>query len=104
MMKLNAHAGPHWNLQDWHQDVVDPAQVRNAGPAQGVATMSGLDANTVHEWLPGTALPDLSDAHHLPTWSTRLQQRLIHPLLLPLLDARRPRFNEAFQPTFIEPE
>jgi glycosyltransferase involved in cell wall biosynthesis len=103
MMKLNAHAGDHWNLGDWHQDVVNPA----APPPpdkQGVATMAGLDTTTVHEWKPGGQLLNVHPADHLPPIGTRLQQRLVHPLLLPLLDRRRRKFDKNYQPTFIPPE
>jgi hypothetical protein len=99
MMKLKANAGPHWKLADWRADVFDPAAAIDAN--QGVATMSGLDTVTLHEWEPGEPLPEFHPTDHLPPAKVRLQQRLVHPLLLPLLDRRRPKYDKRYQPPLI---
>ncbi len=102
MMKLKAHAGGHWKLDDWHKDVVDPAATGNAKKVEGVSTMSGLDIDQVYEWQPGTPLKEVHPLDHLPSAKTRLAQRLIHPLMLPLLDSRRRRYDPSHQPTYID--
>jgi hypothetical protein len=66
--------------------------------------MSGLDHDQVHQWRPGTPLPELHPMDHLPDRKTRLAQRIVHPMLLPLLDPKRRKFNKAYQPTFISPD
>lgn len=101
MMKLNAHAGGHWKLDDWHKDVVDPTAAISQKKVEGVSTMSGLDVDQVYEWQPRSPLPQIHPSDHLPSLGKRMVQRLIHPLLLPLIDARRPTFDPAWQPTFI---
>ncbi len=98
MMKLKAHAGGHWNLEDWHKDVVDPAAAGEK-KTEGVSKMSGLDVDEVIEWLPNAPLRPVPPSR--PPLGKRLVQRLIHPALLPLLDSRRPRFNPSWQPTTI---
>lgn len=103
MMKLKAHAGGHWKLDDWHKDLVDPTTTSgHKKKTEGVSNMSGLDIDQVHEWLPNTPLLDVRPTDHLPGLTTRLQQRLIHPLLLPVMDRRRSRYDPAFQPTFLD--
>ena len=98
-MKIDSSgAGDHWKLADWRQDVVDPAAPPPADK-QGVSTMAGLDTTTVHEWLPGQPLLDVYPTNHLPPPGKRLVQRLAHPLLLPLLDRRRRKFDKSFRPT-----
>lgn len=99
MMKLQANAGGHWKLADWRADVFDPAAVIDA--SQGVATMSGLDTVTLHEWRPGEPLPEHHPTDHLPPAKIRLQQRLVHPLLLPLLDRRRRKYDKSYQPMLV---
>jgi hypothetical protein len=104
MMRLNAVAGRHWKQADWRQDIIDPAAV-DQPKTGGVAVMAGLESNQVRYWAPGTDLPDLRLTNHLPRLRKRAIQRLIHPLLLPLLDRTRKRFDEHFQPTPLdEPE
>ncbi|CAN5558583.1 glycosyltransferase family 2 protein [soil metagenome] len=101
-MKLKAHAGGHWKLDDWHKDLVDPEAASSPTRTEGVSTMSGLDHDQVHHWQPGSPLPELHPMDHLPDWKTRLAQRIVHPMLLPLLDPKRRKFNTAYQPTYTE--
>jgi glycosyltransferase involved in cell wall biosynthesis len=63
----------HWQHPDWTKLVADD------------------NAPDLHYWPPGTELPVVQDAHHLPKFSKRLAQRVAHHVLLPALDAMRPR-------------
>jgi glycosyltransferase involved in cell wall biosynthesis len=103
MMKFKSVSNVrHWKLTDWRADLFVPDGPVDA--KQGVATMAGLDTGTLHEWKPGEPLPDLHPTNHLPPAKTRLMQRMVHPLLLPLLDRRRPRYDRQFQPALIPQE
>ncbi len=101
MMKLNAHAGGHWKLDDWHKDLVDPNASKPI-QEQGLSIIGGLDANHVFEWEPGTRLPDVRRSDHLPPLYARAAQRLAHSCLLSLLDRKRTQFDMTFQPTFLD--
>lgn len=101
-MKIHPTAtGDHWKLDDWRKDVFDP-DAANSSRREGVAHLDGL-SDALREWAPGTELPDPRPRGHLPGPGTRLVQRLVHPLLLPLLDRRRPRYDKSFQPAAMPP-
>lgn len=107
MMKIDPKAtGGHWKLADWRKDLVDE---RGGSQAQatgvGLADTSSVDSGPLLYWKPGTELVEHPFHNHLPPWiPKRLAQRVVHPLLLPLLDARRRRFDPEYQPTFISDE
>jgi glycosyltransferase involved in cell wall biosynthesis len=103
MARLNPQGmGGHWQLADWHQDLVD-AQGRSAAQASGVglADNSGVDSGPLLYWEPGTQLREQPLYNHVPRSAQRLAQRLVHPLLLPVLDPLRPSFDPSFQPMLI---
>lgn len=102
MMKLNAHAGGHWKLDDWRKDLVDEqGQSESQQTGQGLADNSGVDTGPLLYWKPGTELPEVRLYNHTVGLGKRAIQRIIHPLMLPLLDRRRPAFNPSFQPKLI---
>jgi hypothetical protein len=104
MMRLKAHAGPHWKLEDWRQELVDAGgeSISSTGEKKtGLAGELGVDTGPLYFWDPGTELKEMPLRNHVPRPFTRLQQRLVHPLLLPILDRRRPKFDPSFQPTAI---
>jgi hypothetical protein len=102
MMGFKAHAGGHWKLDDWRQEVVDE-KGRSASEAAkvGLAGETGIDTGDLLYWEPGAPLKEVPMHNHVPPLRTRLQQRLIHPLLLPALDRRRRRFDPAYTPPLI---
>jgi hypothetical protein len=105
MMKLKAHAGGHWNLEDWHKELVDASPgVQEPVEKVGLASQNGIDTGPLYHWQPGVPLQEQPLHNHVSPPRTRLMQRLIHPMLLPLLDQRRPRFDSSFQPIPIPPE
>jgi hypothetical protein len=105
MMKLKAHAGGHWKLEDWHKELVDSDGISTAEQTKvGLAGERGIDTGPLMYWKPGTPLLEQPLHNHIPQPFTRLQQRLVHPLLLPILDRRRPRYDRSFQPVPIPPE
>ena len=105
MMKLKAHAGGHWNLEDWRQELVDSAGISASGRTKvGLNILNSIDTGPLLYWKPGTPLPEQPLHNHLPSPLTRLQQRLVHPLLLPILDRRRPAYDSSYQPVPIPPE
>lgn len=105
MMKLKAHAGGHWKLEDWHKDLVDSAGASAAEQIKaGLAGERGIDTGPLYYWQPGTDLPEQPLRNHIPPPLTRLKQRLVHPLLLPLLDRRRPKYDPSYQPVSIPPD
>jgi hypothetical protein len=101
MMKLKPHAWGHWELDDWRTEVVDERGATAgsaAGQKSGVAGESGVDTGPLLYWEPGTELPERPLHNHVPPLRRRLAQRIVHPLLLPLLDARRPPYDPAAAP------
>jgi len=110
MKQHRAKAGGHWDLEDWRQDVVpiganepdrqtaDASSGRRSEKRTGVSQMRGLDSDRLRFWKPGEELPPVDDRSHLAAWPKRLIQRIIHPLLLPLLDRTRPEFDPSYQP------
>jgi hypothetical protein len=107
MMKLKAHAGGHWKLDDWRQELVDAAGASISSTAEqksGLASQKGIDTGPLYFWEPGTELKEMPLYNHVPRPHIRVQQRLVHPLLLPILDRRRPKFDKSFQPVDIPPD
>jgi hypothetical protein len=100
MMKLSAHAGGHWKLEDWRKELVDEhgAAASAQGQRSGLAGESGIDTGPLHFWAPGTELAEQPLYNHVPPMGRRVTQRLIHPLLLPILDRRRPTYDPAASP------
>ncbi|MGD1275947.1 MAG: glycosyltransferase family 2 protein [Tepidisphaeraceae bacterium] len=107
MMQLKAHAGGHWNVQDWRQELVDADGVSVSSQAAqkiGLASQRGIDTGPLYYWQPDTPLREIPLHNHIPPWHTRLARRMVHPLLLPILDRGRPRYDRAYRPTEIPPE
>lgn len=106
MMKLAAHAGGHWKLEDWRKELVDAAGASAAaagGSKIGLAGEKGIDTGPLRFWTPGTPLKEEPLYDHIPPPRRRAAQRIIHPLLLPILDRRRKRYDRSFQPVDIPP-
>lgn len=105
MMRLGAATGPHWILEDWRKDVVDLALSDSGRLEQttdeGLAAAPGHTDSELREWLPGTPLPELQLNNHLANWRKRLAQRMIYPLLVPLIDRRRPKYSPDYVPPFL---
>ena len=101
-MRRNAHAGSHWKIDDWRDELVDASGVTDASgkPVKtGLAGENGIDVGPLHHWAAGTPFPEVPLHNHLPPWRVRLQQRIVHPALIPVLDRTRARFDPAFRPT-----
>ncbi len=101
-MRHRSDAGGHWKLADWRDELVDAtgATAAAAGPVQvGLAGEPGIDVGPLRHWAPGTPLPEVPLYNHVPPWRIRLAQRIVHPLLLPLLDRTRKRWDPAIRPT-----
>ena len=97
--KLAVGLGTHWYVKDWHTDLVDPHAPPGAAKAtEGLAGESGIDTGPLLYWTPGTELPMVRLTNHVPPLRTRLMQRAVHPLLLPILDRRRPAFDSSSEP------
>jgi hypothetical protein len=105
MMKRNAHAGGHWKLDDWRKDLVDEKGVAESQrTGQGLADNAGVDSGPLLYWKPGTELVEEPLHNHVPSLPKRLAQRIIHPVLLPILDATRPTYDASWQPRIIPRE
>ncbi len=105
MMSLNAHAGGHWKLDDWRAEIVDQQGAsESAKTKRGLSGEAGIDTGALNYWEPGTNLPQRPLPMVFDSTLRRATQRLIHPLLLPLLDRRRARFNRAYEPGLIPAE
>jgi hypothetical protein len=102
MMSLRAHAGGHWKLHDWREEVVDSRGIAAAamGTKRGLAGENGVDTGELRFWEPGTALPVVSTR---PAYQPlqRSLQRIIHPLLLPILDRTRRVFDSTYEPALL---
>ena len=101
MMKLQANAGKHWKVQDWHDEVVDQNGVSPSASArtkEGLAGEDGIDTGPLLFWEPGTSLAEQHLHNHVRGFRTRVVQRIIHPLFLPLLDRRRKGWEKLFVP------
>jgi hypothetical protein len=105
MMKMKAHAGGHWKLEDWHKELVDASGASTSQQGKvGLAGEKGIDTGPLLYWQPNTPLPEQPLQNHVPPPFTRLQQRLVHPLLLPILDRRRKQYDPSYQPVPIPDE
>jgi len=106
MMGLCAHAGGHWKLEDWRAEIVDGQGVADAsrGNKRGLSGERGIDTGSLHFWEPGTPLKEEPLHNHLAPPMQRLVQRIIHPLLLPVLDPMRRTYSKSYQPCPIPPE
>jgi hypothetical protein len=99
MMRLHAHAGGHWKLDDWHKELVDAAGASASQQSSvGLAGECGIDTGPLLYWQPNTPLPERPNQNHIPPLLTRLAQRIAHPLLLPLLDRFRPKYDFSYHP------
>jgi hypothetical protein len=66
---------------------------------EGLSENNAVVHGQLHYWKPGTELEECHLYNHLPSPGRRLVQRMIHPLLLPIIDRLRPRYDPAFQLT-----
>jgi hypothetical protein len=100
MMMLQASAGSHWKLEDWHEELVDAQGVSQSsiGKKRGLAGEDGIDSGPLLHWEPGTELPEKRLYNHTHPLLKRSVQRLIHPMLLPILDSRRPPWDLSYVP------
>lgn len=76
----------HWDAGDWHQFITDD------------------QAPGLRYWQQGTELPEVRCRNHLAAPPIRFAQRLVHALLLPLLDWQRPGWPEGARPRKIPPD
>jgi hypothetical protein len=105
MMKMKAHAGGHWKLADWRKELVDASGTSEAASEKvGLGASRGVTDGPLLHWEPGTALVEQPLHNHLPATRVRLMQRIVHPLLLPILDRRRAEYDKSYQPKPIPPE
>jgi hypothetical protein len=105
MMKLKAHAGGHWKLEDWRMELVDSSGASEAASSNvGLGVAPSITDGPLLHWPPGSPLVEQPLQNHLPAAHVRLAQRLIHPLLLPMLDSRRASYDRSYSPTPIPPE
>jgi hypothetical protein len=107
MMKLKAHAGGHWKLDDWHKDLVDAtgaAEAARGDQKVGLSGEQGIDTGPLYHWAPNTPFQEMPLHNHVPPLRIRLQQRIVHPLLLPILDRFRPDYDRSYKPADIPPE
>jgi hypothetical protein len=107
MMKLKAHAGGHWKLDDWHKDLVDATGAAEAAKGDvkvGLSGEQGIDTGPLYHWAPGTEFQEMPLHNHIPPMRIRIQQRIVHPLLLPILDRTRPGYDRSHKPVDIPPD
>ena len=107
MMKLNAHAGGHWKLQDWRQELVDATGASPASQGEkkvGLSGENGIDTGPLYYWEPGAPFREMPLHNHVPPTRIRIQQRIVHPLLLPILDRFRPDYDRSYKPVDIPPD
>jgi hypothetical protein len=94
MMELQANAGPHWRLKDWHKDVLQVDRLtgttaEQTGASEGLSAAEGHTAGDLHYWNAGTPLPPITGTKHLSKGMRRVVQRLIYPHLVHGLDPFR---------------
>jgi glycosyltransferase involved in cell wall biosynthesis len=89
----------HWKLHDWRDELVDDQgkSKSEVGPKRGLAGESGIDTGPLLFWPPGNALKE-ERLYYTSKTIPRLVQRIIHPMLLPILDPRRRGWNPEFKP------
>jgi hypothetical protein len=105
MMKLKAHAGGHWKLDDWHKDLVNSEGVAQSAKEKiGLADNSNVDTGPLYYWAPGTPFQEMPLHNHIPPPRIRIKQRIVHPLLLPILDRLRPEYDRSYKPVDIPPD
>jgi glycosyltransferase involved in cell wall biosynthesis len=73
----------HWSESDWRKFIMD-----NDNPE-------------LQYWQEGDQLPRYHFTNHLRPLHIRLTQRIVHSLLLPILDAKRPSFSLEVRPQAI---
>jgi hypothetical protein len=104
MKSLDANAGSHWKVEDWHKEIVDDqgvSEVARSKIKSGLAGEDGIDTGPMLYWEPGTELKDVRLHNHVPPLPRRLVQRMIHPALLPMLDRRNAGFDMNFKPDLL---
>lgn len=106
MMKLNAGAGPHWKLEEWQKDVIEMDSVsgnarERSRADEGLAAAVGHTAGDLHFWKPGTDLPAIGGATHLPNWSRYTVQRHVLPRVVRWIDSRRPAWSASWEPAMV---
>jgi len=100
-MKLKAHAGGHWKLDDWRKEIVDATgAVAHGGQKIGLSGERGIDTGELLHWEPGTPLVERPLHNHVPPFGKRLAQRIVHGGLLPVMDARRAKFSATWRPAY----
>jgi predicted HAD superfamily hydrolase len=73
----------HWSESDWRKVVM------------------ANDNPELQYWQEGEQLPRYHFTNHLRPLHIRLTQRIVHSLLLPILDAKRPSFSLEVRPQAI---
>jgi hypothetical protein len=76
----------HWAQSEWRKFV------------------TANDDPELRYWAPGSELPELGYTQHLAKPHKRAAQRLVHAMLLPVLDRRRAGWPEDANPQRISPE
>ncbi len=106
MMKLKAHAGGHWILDDWRKDVVDlRGNSASQKDAEGVGKYSGVDSGDLFYWQPGTQLKEVRKYNHVKPLSKRAILRAYYDSgAVYLKDRSRPVYNKSFKPTYLSEE
>jgi len=109
MMKLNAGAGPHWKLEQWQKDVIEIDAMSGSAherthASEGLAAAAGHTAGELHFWKPGTELPPIGAAGHLPSWPKYTVQRHMLPRLVHWMDSRRPAWPPSLEPVIVPAE
>jgi len=94
----------HWKLDDWHDELVDDQGISQSsrGSKRGLAGEVGIDTGPLRHWPPGTPLEE-QPRYYVTRPLQRAVQRIIHPMLLPILDPRRRGWNPAFEPELLGP-
>lgn len=99
---------PHWKIQDWRRDLIiydrSTGLAREQTQDEGIAASPGHSAGQLLEWKPGEPLPEIRTPIHLSNPLKRFAQRIIHPLLLPVLDRCRPSLSPTYFPALIPDE
>lgn len=105
MMKLKAHAGGHWKLDDWRKELVDEAGVSTANK-EGIGTAVdnvGIDVGPLYYWKPGTQLPMVAYTNHLSKGFKRMAEVAKYTMLTGYLDGKQKHYNPAYEPDPIPP-
>lgn len=103
MKRFGSPAGPHWECDDWRNDVMicegDPANsFEQANVKQGLTSVPDHTSGELMFWKPNTELPRVHYLNHLKPQPIRFVRFVLNNWLLPVADHLQKGFDSNWRP------